>query len=153
VWLKKHSTHIKLLWRLDYKSATLAGIPKYLLDRLQSILNAAARLIYRDRMYDHMSPLLQELHWLSAPERIKYWLAVLVFRCRYDMAPDYLVRDLQWAADTDSRQHLRSSSSQQLIVPRIRLFTVSDYAFNVAAARIWNNLPLTVTSAATYNSF
>ena len=35
-----------VLSRLDYGSATLAGIPKYLLDRLQSMLNAAARLIY-----------------------------------------------------------------------------------------------------------
>jgi len=50
------------LSRLDYGSATLASIPKYLLDRLQSILNAAARLIYRARKYDHVSPLLQQLH-------------------------------------------------------------------------------------------
>jgi len=106
----------RVLSCLNYGSATLAGIPKYLLDRLQSIFNAAARA----RKYDHVSPLLQELHWLSVSERIKYRLAVLVFRCRYDMAPDYMARDLQWAADTDSRQRLRSSSSQQLIVPRTR---------------------------------
>ena len=60
----------------------MAGIPKHQLDHLQSILNAAARLICRARKYDHVSPLFQELHWLSVPERIKYRLAVLVFRCR-----------------------------------------------------------------------
>jgi len=76
-----------VLSRLDYGSATLAGIPKYLLDRLQSILNAAARLICQARKYDHVSSLLQELHWLSVPERIKY-------HCRYDMAPEYMARDL-----------------------------------------------------------
>ena len=91
-----------VLSHLVYGSATLAGIPKYLLDRLQSILNAAARLVYRARKYNHVSPLLQELHWLSVLERIKYQLVVLVFRCRYDMAPEYIVKDLQWAADTDS---------------------------------------------------
>jgi len=84
-----------VLSRLDYRSATLAGIPKYQLDRLQSILNAAARLICRARKYDHVSPLLQELHCLAVPERIKYRLAVLVFCCRHDMAPEYLARDLQ----------------------------------------------------------
>jgi len=78
---------------------------------------------------------------------------VLVFRCQCDMAPEYMVRDLQWAADTDSKQRLRSSSSQQLIVLRTRLFTVGDRAFGAAAARIWNSLPPTVTSAATLNSF
>ena len=34
------------LVELDYGSATLAGLPAVQLDRLQSVLNAAARLIY-----------------------------------------------------------------------------------------------------------
>ena len=35
-------------------------------------VGSSARLICRARKYDHVSPLLQELHWLSVPERIKY---------------------------------------------------------------------------------
>jgi len=35
--------------RLDYGSVTLAGLPKQLMDRLQSVQNAAARLIFRAR--------------------------------------------------------------------------------------------------------
>jgi len=77
-----------VLLRVDYGSVTLAGIPKYVLDRLQSILNAAPRLIYRFRKYANLSSLPQELHWLSVPERIKYRLAVLVFRFRHGMAPE-----------------------------------------------------------------
>jgi len=80
-------------------------------------------------------------------------MAVLVFRYRHDMAPEYLARDLQWAANTESRQRLRSSSSQQLIVPRTRLFTGGDRAFGAAVARIWNSSPSTVTTAETLNSF
>ena len=34
-----------VLSRLDYGCATLAGLPASLLNRLQSILNAAARLV------------------------------------------------------------------------------------------------------------
>ena len=56
--------------RTDYGSATLAGLPTRLLDRLQSVLNAAARLVYGSRKYDHVTPLLQDLHWLRVPERI-----------------------------------------------------------------------------------
>jgi len=37
-----------ILSRLDYSSSTLAGLPGYLLDRLQSVLNAAARLIHSE---------------------------------------------------------------------------------------------------------
>ena len=95
-----------ILSRLDYGSITLAGVPGYLLDRLQSVLHAAARLVNRTRKYDPVSSLLQDLHWLRVPERIKYRLAVLVYRCRNHTAPGYLARDLHWVADDDSRRRL-----------------------------------------------
>jgi len=62
-----------VLTRLDYYNAVLAGLPlpAYQLDRLQSAINAAARIIYRASRYDHVSSLLKELHWLRVPERIE----------------------------------------------------------------------------------
>ena len=51
-----------VMTRLDYGSATLAGLPAHLIDRLQSVMNAAARLIFSSRKYDHVMPLLHELH-------------------------------------------------------------------------------------------
>jgi len=73
--------------RLDYGSATLVGLPKQLMDRLQCVQNAAARLIFRARRYDHVQPLLWSLHWLRVPERISFRLAVLVYHCLHDSAP------------------------------------------------------------------
>jgi len=84
-----------VLTRLDYGSVTLNGITKRLMDRLQSVLNAAARLVHNSRKYDRISPLLRDLHLLRVPERIKFRLAVLVFHCRNQTAPNYLARDLQ----------------------------------------------------------
>ena len=95
---------------LLYGSATLAGLPAVQLDRLQSVLNAAARLIYRRRKFDHVSPLLKELHWLRVPERITFRLAVLAYRCQHNMAPRYLTAQLQQASNVGYRQRLRSSS-------------------------------------------
>jgi len=44
--------------------------------------------------YDHVSPLPQELHWLSDPECIKYRLqAALVFHCRHDQG---FIQELTW---------------------------------------------------------
>ena len=34
----------------------------YQLDRLRFVMNAAARLIFSSRKYDHVTPLLHELH-------------------------------------------------------------------------------------------
>jgi len=70
-----------LLSRLDYGNATLAGLPGNQLDRLQSVINAAARLVCSARKYEHLTPLLRDLHWLPIHERIEFKLAVLVFRC------------------------------------------------------------------------
>jgi len=39
--------------RLDYGNATLVGLPVYLSNRLQSMLNAATRLVYLELKYDH----------------------------------------------------------------------------------------------------
>ena len=116
-------------------------------DRLQSILHAAARLVNGSRKYDHVSLLLRDLHWLRVPERIMYRLAVLVFRCRNHTAPEYLTRDLHWVADDDSRRRLRSATTHQLMVPRTRLRTVGDRAFGIAGARVWNDLQSSVVSA------
>ena len=55
-----------VLTRLDYGSVTLNGITKRLMDCLQSVLNAAARLVHNSRKYDRISPLLRDLQSLNA---------------------------------------------------------------------------------------
>ena len=52
----------------------------HLLDRLQSILNAAARLVFSARRSERITPLLRDLHWLRVPEPIQFRLCVLAFR-------------------------------------------------------------------------
>jgi len=42
-----------VLQRLNFGNATLAGLPAYQLSRLQSVLNAAARLVFSRNKYDH----------------------------------------------------------------------------------------------------
>jgi len=66
-----------VLSHLDYGNTTLADIPQH--RRLQSVMNAPARLIYLSSRFDHITPLLRQLHWLKAKERIDFKLAVLVF--------------------------------------------------------------------------
>jgi len=85
-----------VLSRLDYSNATLAGIPSYF---LQSVMNSAARLVFSSPKYDHITPLLHQLHWMTAPERIQFKLAVLVYKCLHETAPSYLADELEYTAD------------------------------------------------------
>jgi len=75
--------------RLDYGNGALIGLRVYLTRRLQSVLNAAARLIFNLRRSDHVSDALISLHWLRVPERIRSKVAVLVYRVLHGRAPSY----------------------------------------------------------------
>jgi len=122
-------------------------------NRLQSVLNAAARLVYSARKYDHVTSLLQELHWLRVPQRIDYKLAVLTFRCLHGEAPPYNRQPSSYTADVESRRHLRSAMTNSLVVPTTRCSTIGDRSFAPAAPRIWNNLPSRVTSSSSLTTF
>jgi len=84
-----------VLSRLDNGCATLAGLARQLLERHQSVLNAAARLIFTSHQHSHVPPpVLRSLHWLLVPERITFWLAVLAYCCLHGLAPAYLASEL-----------------------------------------------------------
>jgi len=55
----------------------------YLTRRLEWVLNAAARLIYRLTTHDHITDALISLHWLRVPARIQY---KLFWRTRFYVA-------------------------------------------------------------------
>ena len=130
-----------VLSRLDYGNATLAGIPQHLLRRPQSMMNAAARIIYSSSRFDHITSLLRQLRWLKSKERIDFKLAVLVYKCMHGTAPPYLADKLGRSADSQARYRLRSASSSSLVVRRTHLSTVGDRSFLVTVSRIWNGLP------------
>ena len=88
--------------------------------QLQSVFNAAARLVFSTRKSEHVTPLLQELHWLKVPERIQFRLCVLVHRCLHGNAPPYLAETLRLTSDVESRRRLRSGSTSTLLVPSTR---------------------------------
>jgi len=72
----KHSrcslSSIVIASKVDYCNVAFAGLARCELDRIQSVLNAAARLTAFARKFDHATPLLANLHWLRVPEHIQY---------------------------------------------------------------------------------
>ena len=128
-----------LMSRVDYGSATLAGLLARLLHRLQSVLHTAVQLVYGSRKFDHVTPLLRDLHWLRIPERIAFRLAVLTYCCLHRLAPPYLAGELHRVADVESQLRLRSASTVVLIVPAT--VTTGECAFPVPVTRIWSSIP------------
>jgi hypothetical protein len=141
-----------VLSRLDYGSTVSVGLPAYLLRRLQSVLNASARLIFHLRRSDHITDALARLYWLCVSERIQYKIAVLVFKVLHRCAPLY-IGSFTRVADHSGRRFLRSAHTNCLMVPPVKLSAQVSRAFPVAGHKIWNDLPADVMSAPSLSSF
>ena len=64
--------------RLDYANRLLSGVSKLELRRLHLIQNAAAMLITNTKIYEHVTLVLVELHWLPIEVRILFKTLVFV---------------------------------------------------------------------------
>jgi len=142
-----------VLNRLDYCNSLLVDLPSNLLQRLQSVQNSAARLIYRLRRSEHITDALLSLHWLRVRERVEYKVAVLTYKALDGLAPPYLSTAFTRVTDMPSRRRLRSASTEQLLVPSYRRSTIGRRAFSIAGARVFNGLPSDVTSASSLAVF
>jgi len=81
--------HAFVTSRVDYRNAVFAAAPKTATDKLQCVLNAAAKLISDTRKYDQgLSRLIHhDLYWLDISERVSYKLCLLTHRCLFEKAP------------------------------------------------------------------
>jgi len=80
---------------LDYCNSLFTGITDSLLRWLQSVQNAAARLVTGTRWRDHSTPVLRQLLWLPVQQRVDFKLALLVYKALHDAKAEYLVDDCQ----------------------------------------------------------
>ena len=54
--------HALVTVRIDYCNSLFHGLPEYSLDRLQKILNTAARILRRVPKFDHITETLMDLY-------------------------------------------------------------------------------------------
>ena len=138
--------------KLDFCNSLYYGLPSFQIQKLQRIQNAAARLILRQRKFEHITPTLIELHWLPVTYRIKCTILVLTFKCLNCMAPQYLKELIE--RKTKSSFNLRSDNIKHtLCIPKTKLVFGGDRAFSVAGPKEWNKLPDYIQEAGTLDIF
>ncbi len=130
--------------RLDYCNALSGGCSARLINKLQMVQNAAARVLTRTRKYDHISPVLSTRHWLPIKYRIDFKILLITYKALNGLAPQYLSELLS----NYSPPHLiRSQNSGHLITPRISKSTAGGRSFFYLVPELWNKLPNNVREA------
>ena len=83
-------------------------------------------------MYDHITPILINLHWLPVRYRINFKILLLTFKALYGMAPSYIIDLIH--TKTNTRYLLRSNEGVLLKHPSGKMEkSFGDRSFSVAA--------------------
>ena len=105
------------------------------------------------------SNLFIQLHWLPIPQRINYKLAILTYKALHGLAPPYLCNLVNWYAPS---RYLRSnakflakqkSTKELKSNGNVSKVMYMDRAFENLGPRVFNSLPLDVSSCKTLTTF
>ena len=142
--------HAFITSRLDYCNSLYINLPSSITNKLQRVQNIAARIVTKSSRYAHITPILQELHWLPIQQRVQYKVLLLTYKALHDLAPTYIVNMVQ--RQTPQRC-LRSSKKLLLKIPAARLKSYGERTFQFCAPRLWNQLPSQIQCSENIASF
>jgi hypothetical protein len=136
--------------RVHYCNSLLFGLPKKYLQKLQRVLNMAARIVSLTRKHEHITPVLISLHWLPINKRIEFKIILLTFKPLNGLTSVYLQDLLQ---EYHPSRQLRSASENLLVVPKTKYKYYGDRAFVKCAPVLWNRLPQSLRAIKTVPAF
>ncbi len=108
------AAHAFVSFCLDARNSILYGIALGQLQCIQRTQNTASRIITNTRRYDHITPVLHQLHWLPIQERIEFKVLCLTYKTLHNMAPLYLT---QFLSQKIVHRQLRCKDQHMLQVP------------------------------------
>ena len=101
------AVHVFITSKLVYCNSFLYDCRKVQLKKLQYCQNTAARIVTQTRKFDHITPVLFDLHWLPVSYRIVFKILLLVFKSLNNLSPSYLADRLSYQSHS---RNLRSAS-------------------------------------------
>ena len=118
--------------------------------KLQLMQNIASRIIITEAAkFDHVTPLLRQLNWLSVKQQLYLRDAVMTYKCVYNLTPMYLSSNVNQRTTIHSRY---TRNRNDLAIPLFR--TVSGQrSFAYRLVKIWNDLKSPLKSSTSVATF
>jgi hypothetical protein len=135
--------------RLDYCNSLLYDTSAKNIQRLQRVQNSLAHVVSSTRKFDHIKPVLRELHWLPVAQRVHYKVALITHKVLNTGQPHYL--NILMTEYKPTRQ-LRSENKRQPSKPSGLTSTVGLRTFTRASETVWNKLPEDIRISANLRS-
>lgn len=117
--------------------------------RLQRLQNSCVRFSYNLRKYDHISGRFSDSKWLNLDERFRFHMACLVYKIDMFKTPRYLYDKLTKV----SAIHNRPTRNNSLYAAPRHSTSLFERSFSHNAVKIFNQLPPTLKSLTSLNSF
>ena len=128
--------HAFITSKLDFCNSFFYGLPNHQISKLQRLEHHVARVITRTRITEHITPVLQELHWLPVDARIIFKILSMCHKYIHSGKPEYLDINIQ-----HSSRVTRCAGTVTLVETISKHRSTGDRSFSMAAATLWNNLP------------
>ena len=136
-----------LIRSLSFDAAKLltTGIHFNMQDQRQAVLMLTSHSkcrslpITNTRRCEHVTPVLQQLHWLPVGQHVQFKIATLVYKALHDLLPAYLMEDCQHVSVTGRRQ-LRWSDVDTCLVQQINICLDNRSLIHAAGRQLRNSL-------------
>ena len=103
--------------RIDYCNAALLGLSSASIDRVQHVMNSAARLLLKLPKFSLISDRMRDkLHWLPVSVRIQFKVTFTMWKCIAGCTPDYLQELCHLLSTISDRRQTRSSVASHFLL-------------------------------------
>ena len=136
---------------LDYCSVVWANCDQLSFNKVFRLQKQAIRLVCGAKWDEPSGPIFKRLGCLPLDKRFEYHIGVQMYKIVNGLCPKYL-QDLFHPANVHSSRTLRSTSSNNLYLPRIKT-EIFRKSLSYSGTLLWNGLPSTIKTCPSLRSF